>query len=521
MKASWTREWSEFKSPMRVVVQFLQRSRERKAEKARQLKQRLDESQGLLARREAELQQYREEIGELKRRVERLKIEKQIQAQRTSIVLPDDPPIGTHGYGTLMISLAVNVARSVGFRSAEQVLRLFFEWLGVEQQTPTRTSIRNWLQRLGIAEMQQPLKPNEDLVVMVDHSNQIGTEKVLVALGVNAKELPESGKPLKHEDVRVLDVKPGSQWKTADMEQEYEELADRYGPPRAVLSDGAVELQEGAQCLKNRRNDTIVLRDFKHYAANVMKSLIGNDERFQEVAGKIGKTRSAIQQTELAHLTPPSPKQKARFMNLASTIHWMSMIAWLLKHPEAKAREGISDQRMQNKLGWVESYAADVAVWHECQDVVSASLTFINEQYLFKGAANALRKVIGNSLKHDKSKALARRLIDFVHDAEQQLRADERLPMSTEILESAFGLYKQLEGQHSKSGFTSLLACFPALLKPTTPAAVNEAFQRVSAEDVKAWIKRHFGSTVTSRRQAAYAEYKSAFKSATVQPATS
>ncbi|MBP88345.1 MAG: hypothetical protein CMJ64_16785 [Planctomycetaceae bacterium] len=95
---------------------------------------------------------------------------------------------------------------------------MVFEWLGVEQQTPTRTSIRNWLQRLGIADLQQPPQPNEDLVVMLDHSNQIGTEKVLVALGVNASALPEPGKSLKHEDVRVLEVKPGNQWKTANME---------------------------------------------------------------------------------------------------------------------------------------------------------------------------------------------------------------------------------------------------------------------------------------------------------------
>jgi hypothetical protein len=304
------------------------------------------------------------------------------------------------------------------------------------------------------------------------------------------------------------------------MEQEYEAIADRHGTPRAVLIDGATELRDGAECLKNRRSDTIVLRDFKHYAANVMKSLLGNDQRFQEVTGKIGKTRSAIQQTELAHLTPRSPKQKARFMNLAATIRWMTMIAWLLKNPNAAARKGISDQRMQDKLGWVQQYADDIAVWQECQDVVSASLTFINEQYLFRGAADALQSVIGDSLQYDKSKELAKRLVDFVRDAEQQLRPGERLPMSTEILESTFGLYKQLERQHSKSGFTSLLACLPALLKPTTPQAVSDAFQRVSAKDVKAWVAEHFGSTVTSRRQAAYAEHKNAIRSATVQHAT-
>jgi hypothetical protein len=159
-------------------------------------------------------------------------------------------------------------------------------------------------------------------------------------------------------------------------------------------------------------------------------------------------------------------------------------------------------------------------VWQECQDVVSASLTFINEQYLFKGASDALRSVIGDSLEHDKSKELAQRLIDFVRDAERQLRPGERLPMSTEILESTFGLYKQLERQHSKSGFTSLLACLPALLRPNTPEGVREAFGRVSAKDVKAWVKKHFGSTVTARRQAAYAEHKAARKSATVQHAS-
>jgi hypothetical protein len=207
-------------------------------------------------------------------------------------------------------------------------------------------------------------------------------------------------------------------------------------------------------------------------------------------------------------------------MNLASKIRWMTMIVWLLKNPDATARAGISDERVQEKLGWVEQYEDDIGVWQECQDVVSVSLTFINEQYLFQGAADGLRGVIGDSLQHDKSKELAKRLIDFVHDAEQQLRAGERLPMSTEILESVFGLYKQLERQHSKSGFTSLLACLPALLKPTTPDMVSDAFQRVSAKDVQAWVQKHFGSTVTSRRNAAYAEHKAALKSATVQSAT-
>lgn len=518
MVTSWYQESKKFKSPLRVVAAVLLRSRETQLAENRRLREEQKQFSEQHQRDAQRAKQQQQTIEDLQRRCAEL--EKQRDQALQSVNLPEDPPVATHGFGARLISLAVNLAKSVGFRGAVRVLKLFFQWLGVAHKVPTRTTIRSWLQRLGIAELQQPLQPNEDLVLMVDHSNQIGTEKVLVALGVNASALPRAGTALTHEHVRVLAIKPGSSWKTEDMKQSYQQLAEQHGVPRAVLSDGAVELCDGAKCLETQRPDTIRLRDFKHYAANVMKSLIGNDERFQEVASQIGSTRSAIQQTELAHLTPPGAKPKARFMNLAATIRWMTLIVWLLKHPEAKARQGVTDQRMQAKLGWVEQYAAEIAVWQECQDVVSASLTFINEQYLFRGASAALGTVIGDSLQHDKSKELARRLIDFVQEAEQQLREGERLPMSTEILESAFGLYKQLEGQHSKSGFTSLLACFPALLRATTPESVTAAFGRVSSKDVKAWVQQHFPSTVTSRRQSAYAEHKAAHQSATDQQTT-
>ena len=515
MATSWYEKVKEFKSPVRVVAAVLLRSRESQTAKVCELNQRIAELQCQLDQQRQQLQEKQERIEALQQRA--IEAERQRDQARQSVNLPEDPPLGSHGYGARMISLAINVARSVGFRGAVRALQVFFQWLGVKYVIPGRTSIRNWLQRLGIDELKRPLGSSESLVVMVDHSSQIGPEKVMLALGVNAATLPEPGKALTHEHVRVLAVKPGDSWKTADMEREYEALADGHGTPRAVLVDGAAELREGAKCLQKRREDMIVLRDFKHYAANVVKSLIGNNERFKEVSGKIGSTRSSIQQTELAHLRPPGPKPKARFMNLSNTLGWLTMILWLLRTPEAKARQGIRDERMQEKLGWVAEYAEEIAVWQECQDVVSASVTFINQQGLFRGAASELRAVIGNELEHATSKELARRLIDFVAESEELLREGERLPMSTEILESTFGLYKQLEGQHSKSGFTSLLACLPALLRPATPESVKAAFARTSAADVTAWTQEHFPSTVTSRRHAAYAEHQSAVKRATTE----
>jgi hypothetical protein len=57
-------------------------------------------------------------------------------------------------------------------------------------------------------------------------------------------------------------------------------------------------------------------------------------------------------------------------------------------------------------------------------------------------------------------------------------------------LESSFGLDKQLERQHSQSGFTSLIATFGALLRPTTPVMIRSDFERVKMKDVRDWLQK-------------------------------
>ena len=87
--------------------------------------------------------------------------------------------------------------------------------------------------------------------------------------------------------------------------------------------------------------------------------------------------------------------------------------------------------------------------------------------------------------------------VRLVHQARQ------RLPMSTEIPESCFGLFKELERQHSKGGFTSLLAAFGALLKPATPESIRADVARVSVKQMRTWVSENLGTTLASKRQTA------------------
>ena len=220
--------------------------------------------------------------------------------------------------------------------------------------------------------------------------------------------------------------------------------------------------------------------------------------------------RTWLMRLGVAALTPVSPKPKARFMNLSATLNWASMVLWHLSHPLSIARQTIPTSRMNNKLGWLRKYRADIFRWSRCQKVVSTGVTFVNEQGVFRGAADQLARLLVSLPMCEASQTVVSRLLEFIREHEAKLTEGQRLPMSTEILESCFGLFKQLERQHSKGGFTSLLAAFGALLKPATPESIRADFARVSVQQMKTWVSQNLGATLASKRQTAYAEFKNA-----------
>jgi len=155
----------------------------------------------------------------------------------------------------------------------------------------------------------------------------------------------------------------------------------------------------------------------------------------------------------------------------------------------------------------VREFSTDIAAWNECQTVISTGVTFINENGISHGAAGKLRHNIGDSHASASSIDIARRLVEFVQESEDLLGEGQRLPMSTEILESSFGLYKPLERQHSNGGFTSLLAAFGRLLQATTPESIKRDFARVPVKRMRQWVTDNLGKTLTSKRKTAYHEF--------------
>jgi hypothetical protein len=406
---------------------------------------------------------------------------------------------------TLFLRLVLDAG--VSMRGASRVIATVSEALGLALPAPCWTTGRLWLLRLGHAMRTAALPKANDWAWLIDHSVQIGQEKCLVILGIRLSQLPERGQSLGHEDLELIELMPAKSWTRAQVDAALEKAVERTGAaPRVIVNDHGVDLTGGVALFQARHADTVEIYDAKHKAACMMKGRLEKNPRWQAFVTLVGQTRCAVQQTELAFLTPPAPKPKARFMNLRPQLTWAKRVLAILRQPPESILRLVSAGRLREKFGWIEAFATELNDWSQWQQVIDVAVTLVNCHGIYKGITRLLTKQFSQlDALGDTARQLAGELAQFVELQERLVRRGERFPGSTEVLESCFGKFKQLEKQQSHGGFTQLLLGFGALLASVTTTSVRAAMQASRTIDVKNWAAQTLGLTLVAQRQLAFA----------------
>ena len=106
------------------------------------------------------------------------------------------------------------------------------------------------------------------------------------------------------------------------------------------------------------------INDAKHKAACLLKSRLEKNPRWQELQQQIGQTRSTLDGRNLVSGSSGS-NPKARFMNLARTLQWAENVLDVLRQPPTVVSEQGSPEQLEEKLGWLREFEAEVAEWAE------------------------------------------------------------------------------------------------------------------------------------------------------------
>lgn len=415
---------------------------------------------------------------------------------------------GVHGYPSGVIALVLGLVRvGVSLRATSRVLEFFAEFFGLPFSAPHWTTGRLWLLRFGLAHLTAPKDQADDWIWMVDHSVQVGKEKVLVILGIRLVNLPMPERPLRADDMVLIDLVPMKTSTREDVAARLEAAAARTCVPRAIVDDHGVDLTGGVQIFRQSHPGTAEIYDIKHKAACLLKARLEKNASWKAFCTNVAQTRCAIQQTELGALAPPGSKPKARFMNLEGQLGWAEKVLALLdgcRRPGA-VPSWATPERLDEKLGWLAEFRGALAEWQQWQAIVNVTVTIVARDGLSARTALHVGRALRPLRPTGEGRRLATELIKFVREQASVVRPGERLPGSTDVLESSFGRFKTLEKDQAKGGFTSLLLGFGSLFVEATIGNVLAALQRVPTIQVKDWCAEHLGTSLFSQRIEAFA----------------
>jgi len=428
-----------------------------------------------------------------------------------SVPPPDEPLCQhvaghTHSEGGIRLFLQLVLDAACSLRGASATMRLLGNLLPNLKRTPVANTGQLWLLRIGLFELTRPKEAADDWVWIVDHTVQIGVVKCLLIVGCRLSHWIDQRRPLEHRDLQVLTLQPVEKSAGATVYQQCEETCQRTGiVPRAIVSDEGTDLLGGIKAFCAEHSETVGVLDIAHQAAKLLKRELEGDARWAAFVGQAGGAKQRLAQTPLAHLLPPTPRSKARYMNLDELVTWGRKTLRYLDNPHPVTGQPLDLNALHAKLGWLADYRDALVEWSEVMTTIFSTLHYVRNEGYHQGAVKELRPLLATSSILPMSHRMATKLLAFVESQSALAKNEERLIGSSECIESLIGKGKRLEGQQSKSGFTKMILGMAAAVVEPTTEFLTEALATIKTVDVQDWCRQHLGISVQSQRRQALA----------------
>jgi hypothetical protein len=354
---------------------------------------------------------------------------------------------------------------------------------------PSFTTIRAWVLRLGCYALVRPLPQDTPWLWIIDHTIQIGEQKLFLIVGCPLANVPFGQRCLSLADLHLVALVPMAQSNQYLVDAELEKATHRTAAPRLIVSDQGGDLVKGIALFQQRHANTLAVGDIAHHGANVLENRWERDPRWQELLQRLAQTNQQLRQTADAFLLSPTLRNKSRFMNVGPLLRFGRRVLGLLQReqPHAKA---------QQRYGWLLEYAEDLARWLEQYDLVDKTIKRVRLHGLHAGTLAALEQEWGAESELPGTKMVRGHMRAYVSKHVRPAKEGEILAGSSEVLESAFGKLKAKVGESGKGELTGMAMSLGAILGKHDEAEVRQALDAVPQKKAEGMISRLLGPTL-------------------------
>ncbi len=234
-----------------------------------------------------------------------------------------------------------------------------------------------------------------------------------------------------------------------------------------------------------------------------LKHAYGKQADFVAFTQLLGSIRLRYHLTDKAYLLPPNMRSIARFMNMSSWVDWGSAMLNCYNNLPDKMKDAYSFVTENREL--LEELSAAVDAVRYVEEVCK------NEGFSMTTCKKCQKYIIHNIIGSTSNRRamLGIEMLNYFQKEEALLMDDRQNDnISSDIIESDFGIYKQKKSPNKLYGITPFV-----LIMPLYPKLVNksvtqifdfkERLVNVRLKDIEAFTKKHMSKNwVTERTKA-------------------
>lgn len=370
-----------------------------------------------------------------------------------------------------------------GISSAMQVLHQ-----EEKNRLPCHEICIQWDLKIGLYKLNRPKQVSANWIWIVDHVIAEGATKCFAVVGIRSDILHQRNDwTLSLQDLEPFGLIPMHRSTGEEVSKALYNISKKTGViPRSILSDRGSDLCLGIrEYQKMTGNNIVALYDVCHKIAREYEKLFSNDQDWSEFKEKANYSKKQLHCTSDVSFAPPAQRKKARFLNVDIIIDWALKI---LNY------NGSWDNKTYEKLKWVYSYEKQIMIWHQWVEIGK----YVRDQLRISGFGFNTEKILSQRLSSlpmvESAQQLACNLIDFVSQESNKLAVGERVPGTTEVIESLFGYFKQVKNGmwDSNGGVGRLILTMASRVGELTSELVQQALNDIRQRDLCEWLKNSY-----------------------------
>ena len=374
---------------------------------------------------------------------------------------------------------------SLSFSGASHALEVLQSKGNLDRAPSVETCIQ-WEMKIGLHKLTRPKVAADDWIWIMDHVVNKGVHKCFLVLGVRMSMLEERKDfTLRREDLEPLGVVPMRVSNGKLVAEELEKIlaATEGQAPLAILKDKGSDLRCGGRNFCEEHPGVIDIHDVPHKIACIYKKILEQDIDWGRFTKECANFKKRVQLTQNAHLAPPNQRSKARYQNIDVLVDWA--IKWL---PYCD---------MNKELSWLKRYANRLREWSQLVDAGRKVRDIVRREGVSRGCCESISDHLLKIAILPRAEQFACDILDFLEEEGGKVPEGKRVLGSSEIIESVFGVHKNVSSRGPKPMGRLVLSMASRVAEEPSEELIAEAFERIQERTVDKWIAQAFSKGTT------------------------